>query len=414
MEVDRQQAYIAAYAREAHGALQRFVAGERDDAFLLRALELIRTYLHVPRLATSPQPTDLPIIRLAQALQCHLFDRGFWRQLILLWPQLIDVAAHLGEPLIHAELVKQLAIIKANQGDSRATDLLYTSLLHSPQFPQLPAALQADVLHQVGTTLAWQGKLAQAHILLDQVLTLVEQHPIDPDHRNQTDRYGVRSGLDVTPMWESKAYALNQLGNVAMFQGKFRLAECRYTACWTILNEYGEAENLACVAHQALGWLWLHWHQPKRAIPVLEKGIAIRRRRQERENVAINLVYLAAALLQQQQLDRAEPLLTEALPILRASGNRRDTGLCHLYFGQLALLRGQRIAAIEQWQQALAHLQTVHTPLVEQRIFMQYSLWLLAVGEITMLRKVSHQLYTSLRQQGLQPMDWGRLLVRLR
>lgn len=413
MEIDRQQAYILAYGRETRGALQRFITGERDNAFLLRALELIRTYLHLPRLATEPLPTDLDVVRLAQAIQSHLFDRGFWRQILALWPPLIALAEQLSEPLIYTELVKLLAMIRDRQGDGGETSLLYTDLLHSSQFLQLPVEIQADVLQQVGTTLVWQGKLAQAHILLNQVLALVEQHSVVQSQRNQVDRYGVRSSLDVTPLWESKAYALNQLGNVALFQGKFVQAERLYTACWQTLNEHGEEENLACVAHQALGRLWVHWRWPDQAIPVLEKGIAIRRRRQEQEGVAINLLYLAAALMHHRQVDRAELLLTEALPILRMIGNRRDTGLCHLYFGQLEILCGRRTAALDQWWQALAHLQTVHTPLVEQRIFMQHSLWLLSIGEMAMLRDLAYQLYNSFRQQGLKPLDLGRLLVRL-
>ncbi|MEZ4735639.1 MAG: hypothetical protein R3E79_51775 [Caldilineaceae bacterium] len=113
-------------------------------------------------------------------------------------------------------------------------------------------------------------------------------------------------------------------------------------------------------------------------------------------------------------MDRAALLLTEALPTVRATDNRRDSALCHLYFGQLELLRGRRAAGLAQWRQALAYLQTVHMPLVEQRVFIHYSPWLLSIGELTMFQAVIRQLYSSLRQQALQPMDWGRLLIRLR
>lgn len=412
MAVDRQQAYINSYQREARNALQRFTDGERDDLFLLCAFELIRTYLQIPRHSTNPLIADLDIVRLAQALQIHLSNCGFWRQLLSVWPQLIGLAEQLSNPVIHAELVKHFATIKDHQGDGEEANLLYRNLVRSSHFPQLPVEIQADILQQAGTTLVWRGKLAQASSLLGQVLALVARHPIDRLQHNQRDRYGVRSNLDITPLWESKAYSLNQMGNIAMFQGKFVQAEQLYTTCLQTLNEHGEVENLACVAHQALGRLWLHWRQPEKAIPVLEKGIAIRRRRHEQTGVAINSLYLAAALLQCRELDRAERLLTEALPILRATGNQRDSALCHLYFGQLELLHGRRVAGIDQWRQALAHFQTVHTPLVEQRIFIQYSPWLLSIGEVTMFRAVTQQLYNSLRQQELGAVEFGRLRLR--
>jgi tetratricopeptide (TPR) repeat protein len=411
--VEQQQIYLNAYQREARNALQRFINGECADTFLLQALEHIRTYLQIPRRSTTPLLADSDIARLAQAIQTHLFDRGFWRQLLALWPPLITLAEQLPEPIIYAELVKQLAMIKDRQGDGEATHLLYTKLLTSPQFPKLPIALQADVLQQRGTTLVWQGELTTARSLLDQVLSLVQQHPIDQAPRSHADQYGVRSNLEVTPLWESKAYALNQLGNIAMFQGRFKQAERLYIACWQTINKQGEAENLACVAHQALGRLWLHWGRVEQAMPILEKGIAIRRRRQDRAGVAINLIYLAAALLQERQLDQAEALLTEALPITRSIDNRRDTGLCHLYFGQLDLLCHRHSDALAQWQQALTYFQTVHTPLIEQRVFIFYSPWLLLIGERAMLRTVTNQLFKSLRQQGLTTTDWIRLFIRL-
>ena len=103
----------------------------------------------------------------------------------------------------------------------------------------------------------------------------------------------------------------------------------------------------------------------------------------------------------------------EALPVMRTIGNRRDTGLCHLYFGELELLQGHRSAAFDQWQQALDHLQTMHTPLVEQRVFLHYRPWLLSLGQATIFRKVARQLYRTLRQQGLSSVDRRRLMTQL-
>ncbi|MEZ4683455.1 MAG: hypothetical protein R2932_55530 [Caldilineaceae bacterium] len=338
-------------------------------------------------------------------------DRGRWHELLTLWPQVIQMAEHLPNPTSYIELVKNLATLKDRQGDGEDANQLYQRLLHATQFPQLPLVLRADLLHQVGTTLVWQGQLKRAGVLLHQVLALTEQH-FDGSERPKTDQFGVRSSLQMTPLWESRAYALSQLGNIAMFHGRFIQAEQLYMACWNTLNQHGEAENLACVAHQALGRLWLHWRQPKRAIPILEKGIVIRRRRHHNEGVAINAIYLAAALMDCRELDHAEPLLNEALPIVRTVENRRDCGLCHLYLGQLELLRGRQQVAIEQWQQALSYLQTVHTPLIEQRVFIVYCPWLLTIGAFSLWHAVLKQLNNSSRQQGLLASDLGRLILR--
>ncbi len=412
MEIDWQQKYLEAYHIEAKRALKRFVDGERDSDFLLRALELIHTYCQIPRSSTYPLSADQAIVQLAQAIQIPLTDRSRWHELLTLWPQVIQLAEQLPTPMMYAELVKHFATIKDRRGDGIEADQLYQSLLLSKQFLRLPLEFQIDVMQQAGTTLVWQGKLREAQLLLDQVLKRTEQHIDGQDHRAQVDQFGVRSSLDVTPLWESRAYALNQIGNIYMFQGKFLGAEKFYRACWDTLNQHGETENLACVAHQALGRLWLHWQQPKRAIPLLEQGIAIRRRRHHNEGVAINAIYLAAALMDCCELDHAESLLTEALPIVRAIEDRRDCGLCHLYLGQLELLRGRKQAVIEQWQLALSYLQTVHTPLIEQRIFIHYCPWLVSIGAISMLQSVIEQLYRSLTQQGLQSSDIGRLILR--
>ncbi|MEZ4620295.1 MAG: hypothetical protein R2867_32965 [Caldilineaceae bacterium] len=62
--------------------------------------------------------------------------------------------------------------------------------------------------------------MKRAGVLLHQVLALTEQH-FDGSERPKTDQFGVRSSLQMTPLWESRAYALSQLGNIAMFHGRF-------------------------------------------------------------------------------------------------------------------------------------------------------------------------------------------------
>ncbi len=410
-----------AYANDAARALQRFVAGERDIDFFERVLDLLRTYLEAPPALVSTNPVregavnptvnagDSEIINLAKAIHHHLGNLGYWHQIVTLWPRLVEMAANLPDPLAHAELVKQLATILDGQGESERAMLLYAKAIDSPNFSSLPATLQGDLLNQAATTYLWDGHLYQAQKLLIRHVVLADQHPSPGDHRNVVDQRKVRSNHEPTPMWESKAYTLSQLGNVAMFQGDFVEAERRFQACYAIFIEYGEEDNLACVAYQALGRLYLHWGRSLEAIPILEKGIAIRRHRVEQTGTAINSVYLAGAYLQLGEATLAESLLDTALTITRELGNRRDTGLCHLYFGQLERLRGQHDQVLVQWQQALNLLETVPTPLVEQRVWIQSLPWLIRHGHCLMLQAVFNQLFKSARHQKLSPMALARL-----
>ena len=414
MEVAWQQAYVAAYASEASCALQRFIAGERDPDFVAQALQLVRTYLAIPAQQRQQPATDLAIAHLARAMQQYLHDRGYWHDITALWPVLSNLVHGQQQPQLYTELMKQLGIIHDRQGDQIAAAQLYTRLINDSVFRQVPLAMQIDVRHQFGTMLVWQGKLRQARQTLEQVLTHIAQHPVDPTARNEVDCYGARASFHVTPLWESKAYTLNQLGNIAMFQGKFAQAEALYKCCWETLIQHGEADNLACVAHQALGRLWTHWQQPAKARPLLVQGIAIRRRRQDEEGTAVNLLYLADAALQIGAMIEAEQWLNAALPILQAIGDRRDLALCHFYFGHLAWTRGKQGDACLQWQQGLDYLQTVHMPLVEQAPLSRHLLDLLFSGEWALFLRATKQFIQTMRQQKLTGADLWRLYKRFK
>jgi hypothetical protein len=122
------------------------------------------------------------------------------------------------------------------------------------------------------------------------------------------------------------------------------------------------------------------------------------------------MVYLAAAYLELGHLTQAETLLTSALGSSRALNMSQNSALCHLYFGQLHLLRGEKQAVLEQWRQALAILHAVHTPLVEQRVLLIYLPWLLRIGEWRMALRVARQLFQTMLQQRLGPRAFWRLL----
>lgn len=406
-----QQAYLAAYQVEAERALQRFIDGERDQRFLWQVLQLVQTFCSLATSEHQVEGSAVAIARLAGATCAHISGHGYWSEIAALWPKLIAALPRRRAPALYVELVKQLALLHSVQGDSQEAGDLYTQLVRDPLFADVPHGLQVDVLHQFGTLLVWRGNLNEAEMLLHQVLSLAISTPDSSAQRNEVDQFGVRATFIETPTWESEAYALNQLGNIAMFRGAFTRAEQLYNRCWNVLKNHGEEENLACVAHQALGRLFTHWRRPQTAVAILEQGLTIRRRRQAQEGTAINLMYLAAAHLQLHEVTQAECLLTEALPLLKRIGDRRDIGLCHMYLGELERQRKARATCVDHWRQALIYLKTVHTPLIEQHLFLRLGLWLLIAGEFHLFHQIMHQLSRSIQEQKLTPYQLYQVIV---
>jgi predicted ATPase/DNA-binding SARP family transcriptional activator len=76
---------------------------------------------------------------------------------------------------------------------------------------------------------------------------------------------GLRSGT---------GYAHNQLGCLALFDGRFTEAEALYRQCHDLIVVYDGADNLDCVAYQALGRLRLYQGRYAEAEPILARGPA--------------------------------------------------------------------------------------------------------------------------------------------
>ncbi|MCL4862416.1 MAG: hypothetical protein KJZ93_23575 [Caldilineaceae bacterium] len=411
MEIEWRQRHRAGYARDGRHALARFAGGERDGYFLRRALELLRSYTESPLAQITDLQTDEVMVRLAIELYHQLHNLGFYPQIAALWPLLAILAQRLPDPAPYAELVKQRAIALSVQGANEQVKALYGALTGSAIFARLSLRMQTDILTSAATWQVWAGDLHEGERLLQRCLTLTEPYLHLKTH-TLTDANGRRSATYSIPLWEARAYALNQLGAVAFFRGEFEQAAKHYHACRQVFLAHGEAENLACVADQSQGRLLLHWRRADDGIPVLAHGLAIRRRRQEAEAVALNLLYLAAAHLECQQLGVAEPLLNEAMQDCRALEHGYGAVLCHLYFGQLALIQGDVQATVAQWRQVLALLRTVEMPLVELRILVCYLPCLLYKGQWRLFVAASRQLIRSIRRQRLGPVTVWRLAWR--
>jgi len=215
-----------------------------------------------------------------------------------------------------------------------------------------------------------------------------------------------------TPLWEAKVYALNQLGTLALFQGNFACASRYFDRCQAVFIAQGEAENLACVAYQSIGRLLLYTDHPRAAIPIIERGLAIRQQRQEREGIAANSVYLAAAHLALQQATVAEALLTDALAIYRTIDARHDLALCHLYWGQLAAMRNDWARATDHWQQTITIANRVMVHFIELRLWVAWLPKILLAGQIRLCRAIIGCLWHCVRTQQLRLDAVGRLVLR--
>ncbi len=419
MEINWAQRQLDGYARDAERVLACFLAGERDPAFLARALDLLRTYLqsrHSTAFPNSPpHAADAAVVKLATILNQHLQDLGFWHQIVALWPALIEMAKSLPDPLLYVESVNQLAIIKDRQGHVQEAQALFERIIGAPTFEHLPPIKRANTLIMAGSCYLWHGDHARAEQLLSACLAICRcsgsEHSLLPTTLvAPVDQFGVHASGMPHPLWQIEGFTLKQLGNLAMFRGDFARAHRCFGQCLALFEANGEGDNLACVAHQAIGRLLLYERRFVEASIMLERGLAIRRRRREGEHVAANSIYLAAAHLGRGQLASAETLLTDALPHSRALENRHDVALCHLYLGQLAALRNQRDEHRLHWQEALHVMQTTSIPVVELQVWVRRLPWLWRRGEVGLCGAVGKRLLINVREQRLSGLTICRLL----
>ncbi len=345
MEVDWGRHQIERYGQDAERLLNCFLAGERDATFLARSLDLLRTYLQsvsYRRRALDDDATpgdnaaravdmaaDSAVVKLATILHQHLQDLGHWHQIVSLWPALIDVARKLPDPLLHVETVNQLAATRDRQGHAEEAQALFERIISAATFEQLPLLKRANTLVMAGSCYLWHGDHLRAEQLLGRCLAICRQSSSQHALRNplpisHADRFGVYASGMRHPLWHNEGFVLSQLGNLAMFRGDFTRAHRYFDECLTLFEANGEADNLACVAYQAIGRLLLYERRFAEASLMLARGLAIRRHRREGEHVAANSIYLAAAQLGCGQMEVAETLLTDALPHSRAIDNRHD------------------------------------------------------------------------------------------
>jgi len=196
-----------------------------------------------------------------------------------------------------------------------------------------------------------------------------------------------------------------------LFTGDWKKAHSCYQQSLDAFEADGESDNLACVAYQSLGRLFVLQRQFSQAIPLLERGIAIRRHRQEQKGIAENAIHLATAYLECNKLREAEALLNEAMQICREIDDRMSMALCHSMFGSLEAKMGNMEGAIVQWQQALDLLRAAPMPSIELQILAMLLPQLLRTGRIRELLLASGRALSAFYRQKLSPLAIVRLIV---
>lgn len=416
MEVSWVQNQFAGYTRDAEYAFQRLVHGEQDAWLVERSLNLLRSYLSIPEHITLPPESAKIVVQLAWTLHNYLHDRGTWQEISVLWPKLRHIAKEVDSPVYYVELTKQLAITETSRGNLSQGRNLYKELIQAPIFTLLPATLQAGILHQFGVCCVEQGDHKQAHQAFIRCLAI--ELPIPSDQSLVNNRLTNVENVNIrhpaaAQLWASKAFVINQLGNLALVRGDFNQAQAHYTTSLESMKGHGDEDNFACVNYQGQGRLHLYQRRFDQALPLLRCNLTIRRNRGEENGSALAAIYLAAAYLGKKKFEEAEQLLSSALVTCNKLQAQRGLVLCHLYFGQLELMRGNKRAAMQQWQQALKMMQDLTIPLIQQHVLITYLPWLLWHSEWHVLGQVIHQLIRSARQDNLGILSLGRILSQL-
>lgn len=407
MDIDLSRRYFEGYRQDAENARQDFLNGQQGKEFCARALELIRTYLESSPFKGDLSDADEAILWLALTIHQQAVFYGFWNEVTVLGPRLRQVAEESAKPLLFAEATKLSANLLSRRGDSAEAAMLFVNLMAHPLFPTLPLYLQTDILITAGTDAVWNGQLANGEQLLLRGSQLASQCATIEPQPIPLELAGIRPSGTFMPWWENKAYALNQLGTLALFRADFAQAHRHLEACQSLLVAHGHADNLARVAYQGLGRVLFHEGRYIEAKANWQRGLVLRQRFNEEEGFAVNSLYLAACELSLHNLPEAERLLEGARSIFQRLGVRLELGICHLYLGDVQRQRCNSKGTSAQWRIALHWLGTVSTPFIELRPLIRALGWLVLQQEWRLIGSILKQANHSLKEQQL---SWSEVL----
>jgi len=414
MEVDWGFYQLCAYGMDARRVLQKLEPLEADACFVRKALDLIRTYLTAPRAhgaaACIQSEVDASMVRLVWNLHSDANRHGFWHEICVIWEQMRPIARGLPDVTGFAEITRQLAIIRNNRGESREAQQLYEELLSLPEFDELLPNQQADVLHQMGVCYRTQGDYRRAEQVLIRCIQMAQQNA-DQQDAGSTDAYIQARYHDVphkrrnaaARIWQSQAFALNQLGHIALSKGKFARAREYYTRCWDMFVAHGEEENLACIAYMGLGMLLVEEQRFAEARSFLQRNLQIRRRIGDEGIAARAAIHLAAAHIGCGHSEQAESLLSDAFRVSKALDDREHIAHCHLLYGYLDAQHERPEAALAEWQTVRTMLHDGLAPLLLRKASAAQQLQYLRLGQIQASLSALNALLNSLASANLLP-----------
>lgn len=390
MEVDWQMLQLRGYISDSQSLLQRLRADGLDARLVRYALDLVHTYLKIPRASIRSPLLDEQMVRLVWNIHIEALQLSFWDDICVLWESMRPISRELTAPSHHAEITRQLAITLNNRGEAKRAQQLYEELIDSADFAQLPANQQADILHQAGVCYRMQGDEERAQQILQRCIAIADTHKAPASGAAAQSAESTRRGWEdpftssnrAAQLWEAKAYALNQLASMAQNRGAFERARHFYQECLALFLEQGEGENLACVAYQGLGELLTAEKEYAAAITLLTKNLDIRRRRGEEDGAAHAAILLAEAHVGHGQCEEAFTLLDTALAILRKVDDRSGLAHCHFVYGLSEQMRNRPNDATTQWQLALQMLSEHPWPTLQRRVLSALTLQHLHQGEL--------------------------------
>ena len=196
----------------------------------------------------------------------------------------------------HAEVARWLIEI-----GERATEYTAQIAEHSERAGEYLQA--ADYLHRAGTQAREIGAYTEALSFLERGLTAL---------KNQDD--------PAAKAW--RATLLSQLGSICEAQGAYAEAESHLKSSLALGRELNDSKRIV----EALTTLGIVVHRrgnPHEAAVHLEEGLALARQDgDDQGSLGRALMWLGASASTNQQHDKALAYLTEALPVIRAVGDR--------------------------------------------------------------------------------------------
>ena len=211
-----------------------------------------------------------------------------------------------------------------------------------------------------------------------------------------------------------KGFSYVQIGNIKMLQGNPHEAKENYMKSLIIFENDNQSTDLACTAYDALGRLYVLEQNYQKAIPYIEKGLEIRKRRNELSGEINASVQLADAFIGLNQLENATVLLNKLTAIFEESNKKFvdpiGKTLLFVSLGRLAKAEGSSDLAIDYWERAINENES-KVPSVDLRILS------LLIPELALKKRgkafFKYILFfiKNLVISGISPFAFGKLLL---